>query len=48
MDDFTLTDETSLSASFRSDRFLGGDADIPVGNIRLNGGDWAHRLALSS
>ena len=47
-DKFALTDETLLTASFRSDRFLGGEADIPVGNVRLNGGGWQHRLALSS
>ena len=41
-----LTEESVLSASAHADKFLGGSARIPVGAVRLEGGEWDYRLSL--
>ena len=45
---FPLTRGTSLIVSARTDHFLGGEADIPVGRINLDEGGWDNKLSLSS
>ena len=44
----SLTDNTHAVVSAVADRFLGGKANIPVGNIKLNGGGWNHRIAVDT
>ena len=44
----SLTDNTHAVVSAVADRFLGGKANIPVGNIKLNGGGWNHRISVDT
>ena len=44
----SLTDNTHAVVSAVADRFLGGKADIPVGNIKLNGGGWNNRISVDT
>ena len=46
--DFALSEDTMVSAAAHTDRFLGGEADLPVGTVQLSGGGWDHRASLSS
>ena len=43
-----LTDRTSLTVTASADRFLGGEASIPLGTVTLTGGDWQPRLSLAT
>ena len=43
-----MTESTAVTVTARADRFLGGDAGLPVGTVRLDGGDWEHRLSVAS
>ena len=45
---FSLTEDTNLTVTAVADRFLGGEASIPLGTIRLSGGDWNPRLSFAS
>ena len=45
---FSLTGKTDLTVTAVADRFLGGEASIPLGSVRLGGGDWQPRLSLAS
>ena len=45
---FSPAQSTSLTVSARTDRFLGGEADIPVGRIDLDAGGWDHRISVAS
>ena len=44
----SLTDNTHAVVSAVADRFLGGKANIPVGNIKLNGGGWNNRISVDT
>ena len=44
---FSLTGKTALTLTAVADRFLGGEASIPLGSVRLGGGDWQPRLSLA-
>ena len=44
----SLTDNTHAVVSAVADRFLGGKANIPVGNIKLNGGGWNQRISVDT
>ena len=43
-----LTEHTTLTATARADRFLGGEATIPLGTVNLTRGDWNPRFSLAS
>ena len=45
---FSLTGKTDLTVTAVADRFLGGEASIPFGSVRLGGGDWNPRLSLAT
>ena len=45
---FSLTEATDLTVTAVADRFLGGEAQIPLGTVRLSGGDWQPRVFLAS
>ena len=44
----SLTEATSVIVSAGIYRFLGGEADISSGSVRLDDGGWDHRLSVSS
>ena len=44
----SLTDNTHAVVSAVADKFLGGKANIPVGNIKLNGGGWNNRISVDT
>ena len=47
--DVSLTEDTTLNLAAHTDRFLGGEATIPFGDVKLQqGGGWNHRLSISS
>ena len=43
-----LTKTTVLTAAAHADRFLGGEASIPLGTIALTEGDWHSRLSFET
>ena len=43
-----LTGHTALTASVVADRFLGGEATIPLGTVELSRGSWTPRLSLAA
>ena len=43
-----LTDHTTLTATVRTARFLGGEATIPLGTVDLSSGGWTPRFSLAS
>ena len=45
---FSLTERTTLTASAGVHRFLGGEADISSGSVRLDADGWDHRFSLVS
>ena len=45
---FSLTENTNLTVTAVADRFLGGEASIPLGTVRLSEGDWNPRLSFAS
>ena len=44
----SLTDNTHAVVSAVANKFLGGKANIPVGNIKLNGGGWNQRISVDT
>ena len=44
---FQLAGEnTTLHLAAHADKFLGGEAKIPFGSVKLRDGDWEHRASL--
>ena len=46
-DDVVLSEDTTLVFFAGAERFLGGNADISSGSVRLNSGEWDHRVSVS-
>ena len=44
----TLTENTALTMAATADRFLGGEASIPLGTMTLDEGAWHPRLSLAA
>ena len=43
-----VTEKMALTLSASADRFLGGEASIPLGRMTLTSGDWQPRLSLAA
>ena len=44
----TMTENTALTMAATADRFLGGEASIPLGTMTLDEGAWHPRLSLAT